>query len=101
MKIKKGDHVIVLAGKSRGHKGKVARAFPARGKLLVEGANLVKRRRRPRKQGEKGQVVELPQPLAVSNVALWCPKCGRATRVGQSLVGAKKVRVCRRCGNEL
>ena len=97
MRIKKGDNVVILAGKSRGMKGTVERVFKTAGRLLVEGANLAKRRRRPRKQGEKGQVVEMALPIDLSNVALWCPKCGRGVRIGHQLADGKKTRVCRRC----
>lgn len=101
MKIKTGDNVIVLAGKSRGTKGKVARSFPALGKVIVEGANIAKRRQRPRKQGEKGQVIERAMPLAVSNVAFFCASCGQGTRVGYQVKAGKKVRVCRKCEREI
>ncbi len=101
MKLHKGDMVIVLAGKSRGVKGKIARALPTAGRVIVEGANLAKRRRGPRKQGEKGQVVELPLPLAVSNVAFFCSRCNKGVRVGYKLTGSKKVRICRSCETEL
>lgn len=101
MKIKKGDKVIVLSGKSRDARGKVARALPASGRLVVEGVNLAKRRQRPRKQGEKGQVVEVAMPLAVSNVALYCDQCGRGARVGYRLTAGKKSRICKRCSKEI
>ena len=101
MKIKKGDNVIVLAGKSRGVKGKVAKAFPATDKVIVEGANLSKRRQRPRKQGEKGQVIERAMPLPVSNVALFCSACGKGARVGYKVSGTNKVRICRSCEREI
>lgn len=108
MKIKKGDNVIVLAGKSRGMKGKVARALPARhnggpsdNKVIVEGANMAKRRQKPRKQGEKGQVLERAMPIAVSNVALFCSACGKGVRVGYKVTGKNKVRICRGCEREI
>jgi large subunit ribosomal protein L24 len=101
MKIKTGDNVIVLSGKSRGTKGKVARSFPTLGKVIVEGANIAKRRQRPRKQGEKGQVIERAMPLAISAVAFYCSHCGKGTRVGYKLEAGKKVRVCRGCEREI
>lgn len=69
MHIKKGDQVKILAGRDRGKSGKVLAAFPARDRVLVEGINMVKRHERPRKAGQKGQVVERALPLHVSNVA--------------------------------
>lgn len=86
MKIKKGDNIIVITGKDRGKKGKVTSVMPEAGKVIVEGVNVVIRNVRPRRQGEKGQRVEVTAPLSVSNVKLVCPKCGQPTRVGFKLV---------------
>jgi large subunit ribosomal protein L24 len=68
MKIKKGDMVKVLTGASRGKTGKVLMAFPSMEKVLVEGVNIKKRHERARKQNQKGQIVERPAPVHVSNV---------------------------------
>jgi len=68
MKIKKGDNVIILAGKDKGKKGKVIRALPRESKVVVDGINMLKRHRRPRKSDEKGSIVEMAMPLHVSNV---------------------------------
>ena len=68
MKIKKGDNVVVLTGKDKGKKGKVVRAFPKKGKVLVEGLNMAKRSQRPRKTSEKGQIMNIAMPIHVSNV---------------------------------
>jgi large subunit ribosomal protein L24 len=70
MKIKKGDNVIVLAGRDKGKKGKVIKAFPKKNRVLVEGINKVKKHQKPRKGGEKGQVIEVAMPIQVSNVKL-------------------------------
>lgn len=69
MQIKKGDNVKVLVGKDAGKSGKVVRAFPKLEKVLVEGVNLKKRHQRARKQGAKGQIVEVATPIHVSNVS--------------------------------
>lgn len=69
MKIKKGDKVKILTGRDRGKSGKVLFAFPKRERVLIEGINMVKRHERPRKAGQKGQVVERALPIHVSNVA--------------------------------
>mgnify|MGYP001587010849 CR=1 FL=1 len=102
MKIKKGDNVIIIAGKDRGRQGKVARVFPRLHKLIVGGANLKKRHERPRQQGKKGQIVTAAAPLAVSNVMIYCSNCGKGVRVGVK-VGANKskIRVCKKCGKEI
>jgi large subunit ribosomal protein L24 len=66
MKIKKGDNVKILSGDDKGTTGKVIRAFPSQGKILVEGVNIVKRHERTRKEGQKGQIVEKPLPIFAS-----------------------------------
>jgi large subunit ribosomal protein L24 len=68
MKIKKGDKVKVITGKDKGKSGTVVRAFPKDDKVLVEGANIKKLHKRPRKQGEKGKIVEQATPIHVSNI---------------------------------
>ena len=70
MTIKKNDNVIILAGKDKGKTGKVVKSFPRDNKVIVEGLNLVKKHMRPRKEGQKGQVVDQAMPIDVSNVAL-------------------------------
>ncbi len=70
MTIKKNDNVIILTGKDKGKTGKVSKSFPRDGKVIVEGLNLVKKHMRPRKEGQKGQVVDQAMPIDVSNVAL-------------------------------
>ncbi|HOK35107.1 MAG TPA: 50S ribosomal protein L24 [Candidatus Pacearchaeota archaeon] len=101
MKIKKGDQVLVTTGKDRGRKGKIAKALPKEGKVIIEGINLHKKHVRPKKEGEKGQVVEIPAPINISNVKLICPKCGKATRVGYKITREKKYRICKKCGQEI
>lgn len=96
--IKKGDNVIVLAGKDRGKTGKVLKAMPTEERVVVEALNLRSRRVRPRRSSEKGQVVEKAQPMHVSNVALYCASCKKGVRVRAKIDGAKKLRVCATCG---
>ncbi len=98
MKFKKGDNVLVLCGKDRGRKGKIAKTLPKTGKVIVEGINVHKKHRRPRRQGQKGEVVEINLPIDVSNVKLICSKCTKAVRVGYKFVGENKYRVCKKCG---
>jgi large subunit ribosomal protein L24 len=101
MRIKKNDQVKVNLGKSSGKTGKVLRVFPAENKIIVEGLNLIKKHMRPKKEGEKGQRVEIPGKMNVSNAMLVCPKCGKTTRVGSKQLGDKKVRVCKKCQAEI
>ena len=101
MKIRKGDTVLIISGKDKGREGKVLKVFPKANQIVVEGMNLKKKHRKPRKTGEKGQVVEVSQPMDVSNVKLICPKCKKATRVGYKIVEGKKYRICKKCGQEI
>jgi|SRR5882724_5261599 len=97
MRIKKGDSVKILGGKDRGKTAKVIAAFPDDMKVTVEGLNAVRKRTHPKKQGQKGETVMVPRPIPVSRVALICPSCGKATRIGMSTEGTKKVRICKKC----
>ena len=81
MKLKKGDNVIVIAGKSKGVKGAIIRAFPAESMVLIDGVNVAKRHRKPTQQSRKGQIVDMPMPIHVSNVQLVDPKGGKPTRI--------------------
>ena len=98
MKLKKGDTVRVMIGKDRGKTGKVLRVVPYAQRLMVEGVALQKRHRRPRKQNEKGQRVEVPALIATANVRLVCPSCNKPTRVGFQHSDNVKHRVCKKCG---
>jgi large subunit ribosomal protein L24 len=70
MTIKKDDNVIILKGRDKGKTGKVIKSIPRESKVIVAGINTVKKHEKPRKQGQKGQVVDKPMPIHVSNVAL-------------------------------
>jgi len=101
MKIKNEDIVLMISGKDRGKKSKVIKVFPKENKIIVEGVNLRKKHVRPKKEGEKGQVVEIADPFDVSNAKLICPKCKEAVRIGYKVVGKNKFRVCKKCGQEI
>jgi len=90
-----------MSGKDKGKTGKIMRAFPRELKVLVEGANLKKKHVKPKKEGEKGQVVKVPAPIDVSDVKIICPKCGKTTRLGYRITGDKKARICKKCNNEI
>jgi len=101
MKIKKNDQVKMLAGKDSGKIGKVLNVFPSEKKITVESLNLMKKHVRPRREGEKGQRVEVPRKIDFSNAMLVCPHCGKAVKVGYRHVGEKKVRFCKKCQSEI
>jgi large subunit ribosomal protein L24 len=100
MKIKKGDTVIVITGKDRGKSGTVLRAFPTKGKVIVENINIVKKHQKASRGTTAGQIVERAMPLDVSNVALKDPKGGKPTRVGYKIEGGKKVRIAKKSGTK-
>jgi len=98
-KIKKGDHVIVTAGKDKGRKGEVTKVFPKEGRVIVSGVKMVKRHVKPTQWDPDGGIKSFEAPIDVSNVAHMDPKDGKPTRVGfKTLKDGKKVRVARRSG---
>ena len=101
MNVKKGDQVEVLSGKDKGKRGEVIVALPSEGKVVVRGVAVVKKAQRPTQANQQGGIVEKEAAIDVSNVALVCPTCGKATRVGHAEEDGKKVRVCKKCGAEI
>ena len=99
MKIKKNDNVIVIAGKDKGKTAKVLRAFPREDMVIVEGVNVHKKHQRATKANSKGQIIEKPMPVHVSNVMIVEGKKG--VRVGKKIIGDKRVRISRKTGNEI
>jgi large subunit ribosomal protein L24 len=101
MKLKKGDNVIIITGKDKGKKGKIVRVLPADNKVVVEGLNVMKKARRARKSGEKGQIISVSMPVNASNVMIVDPKTGKGARIGKKIVGNKKVRISRKSNQEV
>lgn len=104
MKIKKGDNVKVLAGKDRNKTGKVIQVLVGKNNLVfvvVEGVNKLKKHLRSRRNGDKGQAIELPAPLPASRVMIIDPKNNKPTRVNFRTEGTAKVRVGRKSGEAL
>lgn len=101
MKIHKDDQVLIISGKDKGRKGKVIEALPKETRIIIENINLRKKHVRPKKSGEKGQIVELPGPLNVSDVKIICPKCNKAARIGYKIENKKKYRICKKCNQEI
>ena len=97
-RIKKGDRVVVLAGKDKGRNGEVLQVYPKKARVIVSGVNMVKRHTAP-SQTTAGGIVEKEAPLHMSNVAHADPKDGKPTRVGfKMLEGDRKVRFAKRSG---
>lgn len=97
MNVKKGDNVQVISGKNRGKSGKIMSVFTKKGRVVIEGINLYKKHVRAKRQGEKGQVVEVPRSIDASNVMLVCKGCGKPTRTGFRAEEGVKKRVCKKC----
>ena len=101
-RIRKGDLVLVIAGKNRGKRGTVQRILPDENRVVVEGVNLAKRHRRPTGRVRQAGIIEFEAPIHLSNVMFVCPKCSQPSRVGHTLLDdGKRVRLCRRCKSEL
>jgi large subunit ribosomal protein L24 len=102
MKIKKGDRVRVLTGKDRGKEGEVMRAIPQVDKVIVDGVNIVKKHQRATRQTQQGGIIDKDMPIPAANVALVCPSCKAATRVGYRFDNeGRKVRICRKCKGDI
>ena len=99
MHIRSKDTVVVITGKDKGSKGKVLEAFPKTGKIVVEGVAIATKHQKPRQQGVPGGIIKKEAAIDASNVMLVCPKCGKGTRIGYSVLeNGSKVRVCKKCG---
>ncbi len=106
LNVKKGDTVVVISGKDKGKKGKVLETQPTDERVVVQGAAMITRHIKPRKQGQPGGRINKEGTMHASNVMLVCPKCDKPTRIAHKLKeieisGEKKqksVRVCKKCG---
>lgn len=99
--VKKGDNVVVLAGKDKGKTGKILVANPSDNTVIVEGVNIISKNKKARSAQEKSQIVKTEGKINVSNVQIICPECNKATRVANKLVDGKNVRTCKHCGASL
>lgn len=100
-KIRKGDKVVVLAGKDKGKTGEVTRLVPKEQRALIQGLNMVKRHQRQTQSQEAGIIVK-EAPIHVSNLAIADPKDGKPTRVGFRIeANGKKIRVAKRSGESI
>ena len=98
MRVRREDTVQVIAGKDKGKRGKVQRVFPKENRVVVEGANIIKRHVRPRPNVRQAGIVQREAPFHASRVMLVCKHCNHPVRVGHKfLEDGKKVRVCRSC----
>ncbi len=99
--VKSGDMVQVISGKDAGKKGKILSVDTTKGRVVVEGANMIKKHMKPTQSSPQGGILEKEGPIASSNVLLYCNKCKAPVRAGhQVLADGKKVRVCKKCGEQ-
>lgn len=99
MHVRKGDTVLVLAGKDKGKEGKIIRSIPKENRVVVEKVNLVKRHQKPSMKNPSGGIVTMEAPIHVSNVQPVCSACKKRTRVKRKrLENGKRIRVCGHCG---
>jgi|SRR3989344_2150934 len=101
MKLRKNDEVKIVKGKDKGKTGKIEKVFPKENKVLVSGVNQYKRHLKARSQSQPSEIATITKPLTVANVALLCPKCHTATRIGYAFDKDKKVRVCKKCDQQI
>jgi len=97
MKLKVSDQIIVTSGKDKGKKGKIDAVMPKTRSVLVGGVNMYKKHQKARDEKHPAGIIDFARPLPVSRVALICPRCGKQTRVGYLVVKNEKVRICKKC----
>ena len=101
MSIRKGDKVKVIAGKDNGKESRVLRVYPEKQRLVVEHVNMIKKHQRPTNKAPQGGILEVEGTIHVSNVMLLCPSCSQPTRVARRRDEGTRVRVCKKCGNDI
>ena len=99
MHVRKGDQVVVIAGKEKGKRGRVLRLMTGKGRVVIERINMVKRHTKPTQRNPRGGILEKEGSVEASNIALWCGKCvaPRRAKIDEK-EGQKKRRVCVKCG---
>lgn len=101
MTIRKGDKVKVIAGKDNGKESRVLRVYPEKQRLVVEHVNMIKKHQRPTNKSPQGGILEVEGTIHVSNVMLLCPSCSNPTRIGRRREDGVRIRVCKKCGNDI
>ena len=99
--VRRDDTVIVISGDDKGVIGKVVAVSPDEGKVIVQGANIVSKHQKPRRQGESGGILKVEAAMYASKVQIYCSKCEKGVRIQHKIVDGKKIRVCAKCGQEL
>lgn len=110
MKLKKGDNVLIIAGKDKGRRGAIEKSYLKKGKIAVTGVNIAKHHLKPSRKNPHGGIMDKLAPIDVSNVVIVCPRCGKPARIGYKFTApekdgtvgsAKKLRICKKCQESL
>lgn len=101
LSIKKGDNVVVIAGKDNKKTGEVLAVSPKTNRVIVKGVNVVKKHKKARNTQQKSEIISMEAPISASNVMVVCTACNKATRIAHAEIAGKKVRVCKHCGATL
>jgi len=99
--IKKGDEVIILAGKNKGEKGKVLKVLVEKERAIVEGQNMVSKCTKPSAKNPQGGIIKQEAPIHISNLSLIDPKSGKPTRISIKREGKKVTRIAKKSGEEI
>ena len=99
-KLRRDDNISVIAGKDKGKTGTILRIDHKNGRVIVQGINMVRKAVKPKKQNDKGGIIDVEASLNISNVLIVCKRCG-PTRIGYLVKDGEKKRICRKCGDEL
>ena len=99
--LKKNDMVMVITGADKGKRGKILFVDRKRGRVVDEGVNVRKKFVRPSQDNPKGGQIELPYPINISNVMVFCDKCKKADQLGMKIDGDTKYRICKKCGKRI
>lgn len=105
MKLRKGDLVEVITGEDKGKRGKILEIIKDKDKkqirIVVEGINLAKKHKKTQRADRPGGIIDLPNSLHISNLALLCPKCAKMTAVRREVIEGKRTRICKLCNEAI
>ena len=101
LSVKKGDSVVILAGKDKGKTGNVLASSPKTNRVIVQNINIVKKHKKARSTQEKSEIITKEAPIDASNVMVICPVCNKATKVAHKEIDGKNTRICKKCNASL
>lgn len=101
LNLKKGDFVVVISGEDRGKKGHILKAFPKTGRVIIEKVHMIKKHAKPTQRNPQGGIITMEAPVQASNVMLFNEKLHTVTKPGIQIREGRRVRVCKKSGDEL